>query len=151
MVDETPDTGEPPISPPKQSKLSIFLRKIFSRNKSVNAATQPATQRRADRVLRELSVLIFLGALLGFLFGVVQPQDRWIYAFNGAGIALASAAAGALLGLLFGVPRALAGSPHSTTVPQAPAAPTVDSTGANSSSMTGGAGGYAPNTNLEEV
>ncbi len=102
-------------------------------------------------VLGELTFLIFVGAVLGFLFGMFHTQNRWIDAFNGATIALASAAVGALLGLLFGVPRALAGSPSSTSGPTT-TAPMSDSTSTPSSTpATASAGGYGPNTNLEQV
>jgi tetratricopeptide (TPR) repeat protein len=105
----------------------------------------------AGHVLGELSALIFAGALLGFLYGTFQTQNRWTDAFNGAAIALASAAVGGLFGLLFGVPRALAGSPSSTNGQYA-AAPTMAGTSASSSSpITASAGGYGANTNLEQV
>ena len=74
--------------------------------------------RLAGHVLGQLTVLVFAGALMGFLFGIFQSQSRWIDGFNGAVIALASATVGGLLGLLFGVPRSLAGLPSSTVVPR---------------------------------
>jgi tetratricopeptide (TPR) repeat protein len=107
--------------------------------------------RIVGHVLGELSALIMAGALLGFLYGLFQSQNRWTDAFNGAVIALASAAVGGLFGLLFGVPRALAGSPTFTNT-QPATVPAAASTSASSSSpTTASAGGYGANTNLKQV
>jgi tetratricopeptide (TPR) repeat protein len=113
------------------------------------APSFPATQSRlAGHVLGELSTLVMAGALLGFMFGISQPQSHWTAAFTGAVTAMASAAVGGLFGLLFGVPRALAGPPNSTNTQPATRASTVAST---SSPQNAFAGGYSANTNLEQV
>jgi tetratricopeptide (TPR) repeat protein len=146
-ADGTPDSTEPSTSSEKQSKRSIFPRK----KKSRPSVSSEKESKHEGHVLGQLSILILVGALIGFLFGIVQSQNRWIDAFNGATIALASAAVGGLLGLLFGVPRALAGSPNSIIV-QTAVGPTADGASiASSSPTTTNVGGYGANTNLEQV
>jgi tetratricopeptide (TPR) repeat protein len=89
-----------------------------------------------------------LGAVVAFLYGVTQSADRWSIALSGVTISLASGGVGALLGLLFAVPRSLRGSsPNANPTPSTAGTPNA------AAGVTGTAGpsGYGANTNLEEV
>ena len=117
------------------------------------AAASPGAQtsgtgvsRFAGHVIGELTALVAVGALIGFFFGIAQPKDRWSIALYASVIALASSAVGGLLGLLFGIPRALAGSPTSPAPGVTPASgPEASQQSATKSH------GYSANTNLEQV
>lgn len=146
MAGDTPDSGKPAQSSEKASK-----RSFFSCRKSQPSISSDKKSKLEGHVLGELTFLVFVGALIGFVFGMVHSENRWVDAFNGATIALASAAVGGLLGLLFGVPRALAGSPNSTIAQTATGVTADGASVASSGPTTTNVGGYGANTNLEQV
>lgn len=99
----------------------------------------------SSRMAWALSGVVSGGAAIGFFYGLAQPANRWSFALDGLVVALASAAVGAFLGLLFGVPRAFTGStpPAEASDKNAPAGDAA--TGGNTRSR------YVGNTNLEQV
>jgi len=122
-------------------------QKTFNVPTTTPQSPQPQQARQSilsGNVIRELSALALLGAALGFCFGISQTTNRWSAAIFAVLIVLASTAVGALLGLLFGIPRALA---NSTPKSSAPDGTSAEQAGGSSTAR----GGYAPNTNLEQV
>lgn len=140
------DTSKP--GPEAAVRPNVFQRLFGRRVAQASAASGPAAARFSGHVIGELAALLFLGAAVGFLYGVAQSTNRWSIALSGVTIAFASGAVGALLGLLFGVPRALR-NPSPTASPAPSAAGSVDV----SAGVAGSAGpsGYEANTNLEDV
>lgn len=105
-----------------------------------------------DHLITWSLFLAALGPILAAGFGAIEHQHGWAIIPVGIAISLGSAGLGSLLGLLFGVPRALA---HDTPVKKG-ANPSDDSSGAGADGSqvvthSGNAPGYAGNTNLEQV
>ena len=96
-------------------------------------------------VFGEFLGLVLLGSLVGIIYGLCQSSNRWSVAVNALTVALASAAVGGLLGLLFGVPRYLAQA-GAANGGAGPVSPSGSPAPPNPSSSH-----YLPNTNLEQV
>jgi tetratricopeptide (TPR) repeat protein len=141
------DTSKPG---PEAAKRPKFFQRLFGRRNGQTSAgaSSPGEAKFSGHVIGELVALLVLGAAVGLLYGIVQSTNRWSIALSAVTIALASGAVGALLGLLFGVPRALRG-PSPTANPTPTDASSVDA----SAEVKGTAGpsGYGANTNLEDV
>jgi tetratricopeptide (TPR) repeat protein len=140
------DTSKPG---PEAAKRPKFFQRLFGRSsRQTSAKASSGEPRFSGHVIGELVALLVLGAAVGFLYGVAHSTNRWFIALSAVTIALASGAVGALLGLLFGVPRALRNT-SPTANPTPTAAGSVDA----AAGVTGTAGpsGYGANTNLEDV
>jgi tetratricopeptide (TPR) repeat protein len=126
----SPPSDQGPIPRPSSGVSPSPPRPLFSRH-----------------IVGELSGLLICGVLVAALFGLIQHESGWSIVAVAITTALASAALGGLIGLLFGLPRYIAqgtGSTSSNTAPDsesAPASVAIDVAGAD----------YTTNTNLEEV
>ena len=137
------------ISEPGSAGRPSFFQGLFSRRSGqTSAKASSGGPRFSGHVIGELVALLVLGAAVGFLYGVAHSANRWSIALSAVTIALASSAVGALLGLVFGVPRALRSSSQTANPTPTAAGPVGAAAGV---SGTAGPSGYGANTNLEDV